>query len=55
MLFCWFHFLDMKAVKELYGKKTGKEDRSPSYLLYLDFISRLNNQTVGEEIIPEYK
>ena len=28
-----------KAVKELYGKKTGKEEKIPRYLLYFDFIS----------------
>ena len=42
----------MKAVKELYGKKTGKEDRRPRYLLYFDFIAGFNNHSVGEEIIP---
>ena len=45
----------MKAVKELYGKKTGKEDRRPRYLFYFDFISGFNNHPVGDEIIPESK
>ena len=45
----------MKAVKELYEKKTGKEDWRSRYLLYFDFISRFNNHSVGEEIIPESK
>ena len=35
----WF----VKAVKELSGKKIGKEDRRPRYLLYFDFISGFNN------------
>ena len=55
MLFCWIDFLDMKAVKELYGKKTGKEDRGLRYLLYFNFIAGFNNHSVGEEIIPESK
>ena len=55
MLFCWFNFLDMKAVKELYRKKTGKEDRRPRYLLYFNFIAGFNNHSMSEEIIPEYK
>ena len=55
MLFCWFKFLDMQAVKELDGKKTGKEDRRRRYLLYFAFISGFNNHSVDEEIIPEYK
>ena len=45
----------MIAVKELYEKKTGKEDRRRRYLLYFDFISGFNNYSVGEEIIPESK
>ena len=54
MLFCWFNFLDMKATKELYEKKTGREDRRPRNLLYFAFISGFNNHLVGEEILPEY-
>ena len=50
MLSCWFNFLDMKAVKELFGKKKGREDRRPRYLLYFAFISGFNNHPVGEEI-----
>ena len=46
MLFCWFYFLDMKAVKELYEKKTRKEDRRPRCLLYFDFIAGFNNLSV---------
>ena len=45
----------MKAVKKLHGKKTGKEEKMPRYLLYFDFIAGLNNHSVGGEIIPEYK
>ena len=45
----------MKAIKELYGKKTGKENRRPRYLLYFDFIAGFNNHSVDEEILPEYK
>ena len=45
----------MKAVKELYGKKTGKEERRVRYLLYFDFIFMFNNHSLNEEIIPEYK
>ena len=55
MLFCWFDFLDRKAVKELYGKKIGKEDRIARYHLYFDFIAGFNKHSVGGEIIPEYK
>ena len=55
MLFCWFDFLDIKAVKEFYGKKTGKENKRPRYLLYFDFISGSNNHSVGEDIIPKSK
>ena len=55
MLFCWFNFLDIKAIKELHGKKTGKEDRRPRCLLYFDFIAGFNSHSVGEEILPEYK
>ena len=43
----------MKAVKELYGKKIGREDRRTRYLLYFDFIAGFNNHSVGGEIIPE--
>ena len=43
------------AVKELYGRKTRKEDKRPRYLLYFDFIAGFNNHSVGEEIIPESK
>ena len=35
MLFCRFHFLDMKAVKELYGKKKGGQDISYILTLFL--------------------
>ena len=52
---CYFVGLtswSMKAVKKLYRKKTGKEDRN---LLYFDFIARFNNHSVGEEIISESK
>ena len=49
--FSWF----IKFVKELYGKKTGKEDRRPRYLLNFDFISGFNNHFVSEEIIHESK
>ena len=55
---CYFGGLtswSMKAVKELYRKKTGKEDRRPKYLLYFDFISGFNNHSVGEEIISKSK
>ena len=55
MLFYWFKVLDLKAVKELYRKKTGKEYMRPRYLLYFDFIAGFNNHSVGEEIILEYK
>ena len=47
MLFCRFNFLDMKAIKELYGKKRKKEDRRPRYLLYLAFISGFKYHSVG--------
>ena len=50
-LISWF----MKAVQELQGKKTRKEDRRPRYLLYFDIISGFNNYSVGQEIIPESK
>ena len=43
----------MKAVKELYRKKKGKEDWRIRYLLHFDFISGFNNHSVGEEIILE--
>ena len=43
----------MKAVKELYGKKNGKEDRRPRYILCFDFIDGSTTiQRVGK-IIPE--
>ena len=45
----------MKAVKELYEKKIGREDRWPKYLLYFNFIAGFNNYSVGEKIIPESK
>ena len=32
-----------------------KKDRRRRYLLYFAFISGLNNHSVGEEILPEYK
>ena len=45
----------MKAVKELYRKKIGKEDKIPRYILYFDFIAGFNNHLVGDEILPESK
>ena len=36
-------------------RKTGREDRRPIYLLYFAFISRFNNHSVDEEILPEYE
>ena len=37
----------MKAVKELYGKKTWKKkDSRPRYFLYFDFISGFNNHSL---------
>ena len=50
-LFCWFNFLDMKAVKKLYDRR--QEEKI--YILYFAFISGFNNHSVGEKIIPEYK
>ena len=53
--FAGYSFWFMKTVKESYGKKTGKEDRRPKYLLDFDFISWFNNHSVGEKILPESK
>ena len=44
MLSCWFNFLDMKAVKELYENIV--IERRRRYLLYFAFISRFNNHSV---------
>ena len=49
-LSCWFSFLDMKAVKELYEMKKIVKDKR-----YFSFISGFNNHSVGEEILPEDK
>ena len=49
------YLLGYERNKELYEKKTGREDRRPIYILYFAFISGFNNHSAGEEILPEYK
>ena len=53
--FTGFTSWSMKAVKELYGKKTGKKMGGQDIFYIFYFISGFNNHSVGEEIIPEYK
>ena len=51
MLSCWFNFLDMKAVKELYERR--QEEMIGGQDIF--YILPLILGSVGEEIIPEYK
>ena len=48
-----FFSWSMKAVKKLLKKR--RPEKKIGGLLYFDFISRINDYTVGEEIIPESK
>ena len=45
----------MKAAKELYERRQEENIEGQDVFLYFAFIPGFNNDSLGEEILPEYK